>query len=327
MRRCLTVLVLAIPTLGLAPLATAQQHVAPRTSWGDPALEGTYTNKDEFGTPFERPDELAGKNRNEFGPEQLAELMKARTERGRAIAARIGGSAENDTGAGPPHWYEYLDAVNSRPWSVSEPADGKVPAVTDEGKQRAQKARQAFAKSESPDTYTQLGLYQRCITIGLPGSMMPMIYGNAYSITQAPGIVAIQYEMVHEARVIPTDGSTHLAPALGFYMGDARGHWDGDTLVVETTNIREAAAYRNASPDLKITERFKPVDRDTLSWEVRFEDPATWTAPWAFEMPLKRRADAAPFEYACHEGNLGLHNILSAARAADRAAGAKRGGR
>ncbi len=327
MRRSLTLLAFAIPALGLAPLATAQQQVVPRTSWGDPALEGTYTNKDEFGTPFERPDDLAGKNRNEFGPEQLAELMKARTERGRAIAARIGGSAENDTGAGPPHWYEYLDATNGRPWSVSEPADGKVPALTDDGKQRAQSARQAFAKSESPDTYTQLGLYQRCITIGLPGSMMPMIYGNAYSITQAPGIVAIQYEMVHEARVIPTDGSTHLAPALGFYMGDARGHWDGDTLVVETTNIREAAAYRNASPKLKITERFKPVDRDTLSWEVRFEDPATWTAPWAFEMPLKRRADAAPFEYACHEGNLGLHNILSAARATDRAAAAKRSGR
>jgi hypothetical protein len=313
--------------LALPALAGAQQHVVPRTSWGDPALEGTYTNKDEFGTPFERPDDLAGKNRNEFGPEQLAELMKARTERGRAIAARIGGSADNDTGAGPPHWYEYLDAINGRPWSVSEPGDGKVPAMTDEGKERAQKARQQFAKSESPDTYTQLGLYQRCITIGLPGSMMPMIYGNAYSITQAPGVVAIQYEMVHEARLIPTDGSTHLAPALGFYMGDARGHWDGDTLVVETTNIREAAAYRNASAKLKITERFKPVDRDTLSWEVRFEDPATWTAPWAFEMPLKRRADAAPFEYACHEGNLGLHNILSAARATDRAAATKRSGR
>jgi len=324
MRRCLTVLAFAIPTLALAPFAAAQQRIVPRTSWGDPALEGTYTNKDEFGTPFERPDELAGKNRNEFGPEQMAELMKARTERGRAIAARIGGSADNDTGAGPPHWYEYLDAINGRPWSVSEPADGKVPAVTDEGKERAQKARQQFAKSESPDTYSQLGLYQRCITIGLPGSMMPMIYGNAYSITQAPGVVAIQYEMVHEARVIPTDGSRHLAPALGFYMGDARGHWDGDTLVVETTNIREGAAYPNATPNLKITERFKPVHRDTLSWEVRFEDPATWTAPWAFEMPLKRRADAAPFEYACHEGNLGLHNILSAARATDRAAAAKR---
>jgi hypothetical protein len=325
MRRSLVVLVFAIPALAAAPITNAQEHVVPRTSWGEPALEGTYTNKDEFGTPFERPDDLAGKNRNEFGPEQLAELMKARTAQGRAIAGRIGGSADNDTGAGPPHWYEYLDAINARPWLVSEPADGKVPALTDAGKERAQKARLAFAKSESPDTYTQLGLYQRCMTIGLPGSMMPMIYGNAYSITQSPGIVAIQYEMVHEARVIPTDGSSHLAPALGFYMGDARGHWEGDTLVVETTNIREASAYRNAGPNLKITERFKPVDRDTLSWEVRFEDPATWTAPWAFEMPLKRKADAAPFEYACHEGNLGLHNILSAARAADRAAAGKRG--
>jgi hypothetical protein len=321
MCRCLAVLAFAIPPLSLPLHAAAQQHVVPRTSWGEPALEGTYTNKDEFGTPFERPDELAGRNRNEFGPEQLAELMKARSAQGRAIAARIGGSADNDTGAGPPHWYEYLDAQNGRPWLVSEPVDGKVPALTDEGKQRAQSARQAFAKSESPDTYTDLGLYQRCITIGLPGSMMPMIYGNAYEITQAPGVVAIRYEMVHEARVIPTDGSKHLAPALGFYMGDARGRWEGDTLVVETTNIREAAAYRNASANLKITERFRPVDRDTLSWEVRFEDPATWTAPWAIEMPLRRRADAAPFEYACHEGNLGLRNILSAARAADRAAG------
>src|SRR5882672_11895930 len=139
----------------------------PRTSWGDPALEGTYTNKDEFGTPFERPDALAGKNRNEFGPEQLADLMKARTEQGRAIAARIGGSAENDTGAGPPHWYEYLDAVNGRPWFVSEPADGKVPALTDEGRQRGQQARQALAKRDAPDTYTDMSLYDRCITLGL----------------------------------------------------------------------------------------------------------------------------------------------------------------
>ncbi len=120
------------------------------------ALEGTYTNKDEFGTPFERPDELAGKNRNEFGPEQLAELMKARSERGRAIAARIGGSADNDTGAGPPHWYEYLDAINGRPWSVSEPADGKVPALTEEGKQRAQRrarrSRKANRRTPTPNS-------------------------------------------------------------------------------------------------------------------------------------------------------------------------------
>jgi hypothetical protein len=289
----------------------------PRTSWGDPRIEGTYTNKDEFGTPFERPDDLAGRQRREFGPEQMAQLMVERTKRGQEIAARIGGSASNDTGAGPPHWYEYLQAINSRPWFVSEPADGKVPAVTDAARQRQQAQARAFAKSEAPDTYTQLGLYQRCITIGLPGSMMPMIYGNAYRITQSPGYVAIQYEMVHEARIIPLGDAPRVPSNVDFYMGDARGRWDGDTLVVETRNIRTEAAYRNASENLVVTERFTPIDANTLSWEVRFEDPDTWTAPWAFEMPLKRDAEAAPFEYACHEGNLGLANILSAARATD----------
>jgi hypothetical protein len=311
------------PSSTSAPSAGGATAGLPRTSWGDPKIEGTYTNKDEFGTPFERPAELEGRRRDEFGPDELAGLMKERSERGRALAQTIGGSAEEDTGAGPPHWYEYLEAVNSRPWLVSEPEDGKVPAVTDEARQRAERQRQAFAKRDEPDTYTDMSLYDRCITIGLPGSMMPMIYGNAYEITQSPGYVAIRYEMVHETRVIPLDGSPHVPSSLSFWMGDARGRWEGDTLVVETTNIREASAYRNASANLKIVERFEPIDEDTLSWEVRFEDPATWTSPWAFEMPLKRSADAAPFEYACHEGNHGLRNILSAARAAERAAGAR----
>jgi hypothetical protein len=308
-----------------APDAPAQTGASaarvPRTSWGDPNIEGTYTNKDEFGTPFERPDDLAGKPRHEFGAAEMATLMAERRERGRALAQTIGGSATNDTGAGPPHWYEYLEAVNSRPWLVAEPADGKIPPLTDEasqeGAQRAQGQREAFAKREAPDTYTDMGLYDRCITLGLPGSMMPMIYGNAYEITQSPGYVAIRYEMVHETRIIALDGSPRVSSELDFLMGDARGRWEGDTLVVETTNIRPEVAYRNASENLKIVERFTPVDESTLSWEVRFEDPATWSAPWAIEMPLKRSADAAPFEYACHEGNLGLRNILSAARATD----------
>jgi hypothetical protein len=315
-----------LTTLALTALAVAgSTHLTgqtaanppplPRTSWGDPRIEGTYTNKDENGTPFERPDDLAGRQRREFGPEQMEELMVERTRRAQAGAARIGGSATNDTGAGPPHWYEHLDALNSRPWLVSEPADGKLPAVTDAARQRAQ--WRALPKREAPDTYTDMSLYDRCISIGLPGSMMPMIYGNAYRITQSPGYVAIQYEMVHETRVIPLGDSPRLPSNLDFYMGDARGRWEGDTLVVETRNIRPEAAYRNASENLGITERFTPIDENTLSWQVRFEDPATWTAPWAFEMPLKRDAEAAPFEYACHEGNLGLANILSAARATD----------
>jgi hypothetical protein len=312
---------LAFTTLGLACALNAAAQTAattpklPRTSWGDPRIEGTYTNKDENGTPFERPDDLASKQRREFGPEQMQELMVERTRRAQAGAVRIGGSADNDTGAGPPHWYEHLDAINSRPWFVSEPADGKVPPVTDAARQRAQ--ARGLPKREAPDTYTDMSLYDRCITIGLPGSMMPMIYGNAYRITQSPGYVAIQYEMIHEARIIPLGDAPRLASNLDFYMGEARGHFEGDTLVVETRNVRPQAAYRNASENLVITERFAPIDENALSWEVRFEDPDTWTAPWAFEMPLKRDAEAQPFEYACHEGNLGLANILSAARATD----------
>jgi len=319
MQRAQTTLAFATLALGVTAIAAAQTSATapplPRTSWGDPHIEGTYTNKDENGTPFERPDELAGKQRREFGPEQMAELQVERTRRAQAAAARIGGSATEDTGAGPPHWYEHLQAVNSRPWFVSEPADGKIPPVTDAARQRAQ--ARALPKREAPDTYTDMSLYDRCITIGLPGSMMPMIYGNAYRITQSPGYVAIQYEMVHEARIIPLNDSPRVASSLDFYMGDARGRWEGDTLVVETRNIRPESAYRNASENLVVTERFTPTDENTLSWEVRFEDPKTWAAPWAIEMPLKREVDAAPFEYACHEGNLGLHNILSAARATD----------
>jgi hypothetical protein len=317
-RRLTGPILFALGAAGTTTLSAQTGSAAPplpRTSWGDPLIEGTYTNKDEFGTPLERPAELAGKDRREFGPEQMAELMIERNRRAREGAARIGGSADNDTGAGPPHWYEHLDARNSRPWLVSDPVDGKIPAVTAAARQRAE--ARALPKREAPDTYTDMSLYDRCITIGLPGSMMPMIYGNAYRITQAPGYVAIQYEMVHEARIIPLGDSPPLPSSFGFYMGDARGRFEGDTLVVETRNIRSEATYRNASENLVITERFTPLDENTLSWEVRFEDADTWAAPWAIEMPLKKSPDAAPFEYACNEGNYGLRNILSAARATD----------
>jgi hypothetical protein len=302
-----------------AAQASGQTWTAPRTSWGDPDIAGSYTNKDENGTPFERPDEFAGKRIEEFGPAEMAALREERQRRAREVAPSIGGSAAEDTGAGPPHWYEHLDAMNSQPWLVIEPADGKIPALTTEGRERGAAQRALLAKRERPDTYTDMSLYDRCISRGLPGSMLPAIYGNAYDITQAPGLVAIRYEMIHETRLIPLDGSPHAAPTQLFYMGDARGHWEGDTLVVETTNFRPGATYRNASAALKVVERFTPVDANTLRWEIRFEDPATWVAPWAFAMPLKRDSASPLFEYACHEGNLGLANILSAARAQDRA--------
>ncbi len=151
--------------------------------------------------------------------------------------------------------------------------------------------------------------------------MMPAIYGNSYEITQAPGFVAIRYEMVHEARVIPLDGSPHLPATIRSYMGDARGHWEGDTLVVETTNIRDEIAYRGSNAaTLKLVERFTRTAPDKVRWSVTVDDPSTWTRPWTFAMPLTRDDNEQLVPYECHEGNYAMTNILSGARAEEAAA-------
>jgi hypothetical protein len=306
-------------TVGAQAPRSAAGYNPPRTPWGDPDIQGIYTNKDENGTPIEQPADLAGKKLSDFGQKEMAALHQQRQARAKSQAGRIGGSEEEDTGAGPPHWYEHLEATNAQPWLVTEPATGKIPAVVPAGRERAA-ARLAARKGRGPaDSWEDRSLYDRCISRGLPGSMMPAIYGNSYDITQAPGYVVIRYEMIHEARVIPLDGRPRVSPALKYYMGDARGRWEGDTLVVETTNINERTAYRNASDKLKIVERFTPIDAKTLRWEVRFEDPSTWEQPWAFAMPLKQDSESPLFEYACHEGNRGLENILRAARAEEAA--------
>jgi hypothetical protein len=176
-------------------------------------------------------------------------------------------------------------------------------------------------------------MLERCISRSVPGSMIPVMYGNNYQIVQAPGYVVITYEIIHEARVIPLDPSTgsglpraqsrgdgrpHVAPAIRSHMGDARGRWDGTTLVVETTNFTAASAYRNANPDtLRVVERFTKVAPDRIEWRATIEDPRTWTRPWTIAMPLT--SDPHPIlAFDCHEHNYGLRNILSAARAGDR---------
>jgi hypothetical protein len=308
----------------------AASTAIPRTPWGDPDLQGTYTNSNESGIPMERPKELEGRRLEDISPAELERLIAERAERARKTALTIGGTADNDTGAGPSHWYENYNAKNSRAWMVSDPADGRIPATTDEAKRRAAAVRAARRGGDGYyvgpfDGPEDLTLYVRCITRGLPGSMMPAIYGNAYDITQAPGYVAIRYEMVHETRVIPLDGRPHVPGALRSYMGDARGRWEGDTLVVETTNFREQSAYGGASERLRVTERLRPTSRDTIEWSITFDDPSTWVRPWTFGMRLTRDESQPVVEYACHEGNEGLRGILSAARAEERAhaAGAK----
>ena len=286
----------------------------PKTPWGDPDIQGGYSNKDENGIPFERPGNLSGKQLGEFDDSELAELASAR-DAGRLEAARgIGG---RDTGAGPVHWYEHYGAKNSRAWLVVDPPEGTIPAQTPAAQARLGAGRgrgaAAFGEGGRADSYTDRSFYDRCITRGLPGSMMPAIYGNAYDITQAPGLVAIRYEMVHEARVIPLDGSPRTG--IRAHMGDARGHWEGNTLVVETTNFDPRTTYRNASPKLTLVERFKPVASGKLEWSVTVNDPDTWVRPWTFAMALTNDSEQTLFEYACHEGNYAMRNILSAARA------------
>jgi hypothetical protein len=145
--------------------------------------------------------------------------------------------------------------------------------------------------------------------------MMPAIYGNSYHIHQSPGYVTITYEMVHDTRVIPLDSRPHIAGSIRQYVGDGRGRWEGNTLVVETTNFTDKTPYRGSSDQLKIIERFTPIGPDTVEWAVTFDDPHTWEKPWTFTMNLTEDESQPPFEYACHEGNYGLRNILAAARA------------
>jgi hypothetical protein len=224
---------------------------------------------------------------------------------------------------GPIHapnnwWQDNLDLHRgSQAWLVVDPPDGKIPPMTPEAQRRvAERAAARKSSGRGPaDSYTDRSLYDRCITRGLPGSMMPAIYGNQYQIVQAPGYVAILYEMIHETRVIPLDGRATINKSITQDMGDARGHWDGDTLVVTTRNFKERSVYRNANPEtLTLTERFQRIAPDKVRWTVTVDDPSTWTKPWTFSLPLTADSNPLPL-YECHEGNYGLKNILSAARA------------
>jgi hypothetical protein len=310
----------SVSTFAQAPAPAAKQaparaYVPPKTPWGDPDLSGIYTNKDENGIPFERPTAFEGKSLNDVleDDSEDSEFKKELRDRNASAPTRAIGIGGAETGAGPIHWYEHYDAKNSRPWQVIEPADGKVPPTTPEAQKRAADRAARRAQHGPADSYEDRSLYDQCITRGLPGSMTPAIYGNSYEIHQGQGFVAIRYEMIHETRIIPLDGRAHVSSKIPLYMGDARGHFEGNTLVVESSNFRDPA--RGASDKLRLIERFKPMAKNKVEWSVTYDDPATWARKWTYALTLTKDPTQAPFEYACHEGNYGLANILSAARA------------
>ena len=299
--------------------AAASNWTAPRTPWGDPDLQGNYTNKYETSTPFERPKEFEGRRMEDITAAELAAAVARRQEETLARAKYFGGDPEGKIGNSAEFRDIYEITKGSRPWFVIDPQDGKIPPILPEARARIAAAPRTGSFGTGPfNSHEDFSLWDRCITRGMPGSMLPGQYGNSYEIVQGPGFVAIRYEMVHDTRVIPLDNRLQVGSQIRSDMGVARGHWEGNTLVVETTNFKARSAYRNANADrLKIVERFTRTAADRIEWKVTVDDPTTWSQPWTFAIPLTMNDQEAIFEYACHEGNQAIKNILNAARSAE----------
>jgi hypothetical protein len=294
-----------------------------RTPWGDPDIQGLFTTDDELGVPFERPEQIGAR---EVATEEEFVARQAQAERQAAIDAEEfvvpnGGGRGGGGGTGPPaHWLE-RGRPSRRTSIVIDPPDGRIPFVDEAARTRAGMAVNARTSGRRPfDGPDALDLYDRCITRGLPHVIFPTIYNNTSQIVQGPGWVAIRYEMIHDARIIPLDGRPALADGMRQYFGDSRGRWEGDTLVVEVTNFpADRINYRGAGAGLSLTERFRRVDADTVRYEVTVQDPSTFSRPWTAALSLKTSTQPDVFEYACHEGNYAMRNILSAARTEEQA--------
>ena len=289
-----------------------------RTAWGDPDIQGTWTN--ETITPFERPAALADKP--SLTPAEAAALearSAGQRENADAAPARPG-----DVGSYNQGWFDSGTKVVSTLQSslVVDPPNGRVPTRPETVKQRDE-----YIARET-DSTDFMSPWDRCITRGIPGAFFPAGYNNAYQIMQVPGFVIIHYEMIHAARIIPTDGRAHKASHLRFWDGDSVGHWEGDTLVVDITNYNgrgwiatNAASGRMRgvlqSDALHVVERFTRVSDSTIHYQARIDDPKNYTQPWTFAIPLERDDQYQIFEYACHEGNHSIENMLGAARKAE----------
>lgn len=295
-----------------------------RTPWGEPDIQGVFTTDDELGVPFERPDQFGTREQltdAEFAAREAQAQRTAAADAEEFVTTQAGrGAGEGAGGVGPPnHWLEH-GKPSHRTSLVIDPPDGRIPYKDAAARQRAANAVNARTSGARPyDGPDALDLYDRCITRGLPHVIFPTIYNNTSQIVQGPGFVAIRYEMIHDARVIPIGDTAHVAPSIRQYFGDSRGHWEGSTLVVDVTNFPMTGInYRGATGSLHLTERFRRLDADTVRYEVTVSDPETFSHPWTAALHLHhdpRITDV--YEYACHEGNYAMRNILSGARRAE----------
>jgi hypothetical protein len=312
---------LIISTAVITGLAMAQKKpwTPPRTADGQPDLQGTWT--DATITPFERPAALASKQ--VLSPEEAAQLEKQAA----AANSEEGAPKPGDVGSYNEFWFDRgTKVVKTRQASlVVDPPDGRVPVTA------AAEAKRDYNVAHNADSYEYMSTWDRCITRGVPGDMFPAGYNNSYQILQTPGYVVILAEMIHDARVIPLDGRPHLPVGVGQWNGDSRGHWEGNTLVVDTTNFNGKGwiASNAASGRIKgipestaahIVERFTRVDPGTILYEATIDDPQMYSKPWKVSIPLTSDPEYVIYEYACHEGNYAMVDILNGGRVEEKAA-------
>jgi len=305
------------PPAAAKPAAPAKPWTQPRTPDGQPDLQGFWTNTTY--TPLERPKDI---NRDFFTKEEALERVKR---------AADNEAEQTEPGTIPDVHYDFtqfgLDrsqggfALNLRTSMIVDPPDGRIPPMTAEGQKRA--AERAAARKRmgaATDAVQNQSLSVRCIIMDRDGPpMLAGAYNNNYQFVQVPGYVMILAEMIHHVRIIPLDGRPQPPPSVREWQGSSRGRWEGNTLVVETTNFTDKTAFQGSSPNMRLTERFTRMDDDTIRYQFTVDDPATWERPWSAETPWKKTVGPL-FEHACHEGNYGLYNTLAGARAEDKRA-------
>jgi hypothetical protein len=325
---------LCVPALGQAPPKTASpssSYTPPRTPWGDPDLQGIWPGNN--GVPMQRAADLGERaelTEAEFARRESQSAAQAKADAELYVRSAGGGRGG---GVGPPdHWLERGRPTRQASMIV-DPSNGRLPPLTPGAEKLRKEGRNGRPLTGEwrgqADSYEDLNIYYRCITRGVLGSVIPVIYGNTNEIVQAPGYVVFRNEMIHESRVIPLDGRPRVSAGIRMYMGDSRGHWEGTTLVVETTNLTNkvpigsnGAGYAGDpgyhTEALRITERFTLAGPDLLEYRATVDDPQTWTRPWTILIPMARGTEPHLYEYACHEGNYAMSNILTGARAGEK---------
>ena len=305
-----------VVALAAAPAAgqivAATDEAPARTPWGHPNLQGLWNNNTVV--PLERPDDLA--EREELSDEEVAARFQANSD-------FLFTPRDGDPGFYNEFWFEYGQDTN-RTSLIIDPRDGKLPPLTPEAAERAAAlANFATLPAVTGDaaSWEELSLFDRCITRGMPGAMSPGFYNHNYRILQTPDHVVMLVEMIHDVRIIPLEGRPHPSPTVRQWLGDSIGRWEGDTLVVETTNFTDRVNTRGVtvfggSDQMRLVERFTRVGPDTIDYRYTIEDAANYTSPWTAAIPMTR-IDGEIFEYACHEGNYSVENILRGARASE----------